>query len=708
MYKHLKYLLPFIFLSSIQSQNLSNILKNIESRLDSKSTSGSTKSLQDSLSAPSIVQSFTHQDLEKYENLSDFLSYEASVHTVEKNNGNYILETRNLASDTHNNKAMIIVNGHKFVSNHLGPEFFLDVIPYESIKRLEVIKGTGSVLYGSNAFSVLINIITFDGGGYDNSRYKLSLSPNNIQKAQINLFDQHSDISSLFLSLKLQSDSSGRNVSHLSQKTGYIDDFKSKYGAKNLFGVYKYKNITLNFGHKRSHNNSSYNDLSGYTDVQPRGGVVGQLLLQAPFSNMLAAGTPRTTVVETATNVANQLLTTGPAQRESYRKNKHSFMGLYNKRKLSDKTDYNFSISWNVTRSSIWLQEVFPGLLDHSSSYDTELQVNHKFNDKMSSTFGYNRESIKASEYVPGFTHFGLGPKSPVNIAKDYRFIINGLYIQNQLSLSKKLNLLFANRFNKSKAFGQAHSPKIALSYSIEENEIVKLIYGKNFRWPSIFEKLFQTTTLIPNANIRPEMVIATELQWIKKNYKNNYSITLYKTKLKDSLSLEHFIGVNGNRLAWYSNSDPANHTGIEFSHKHQFNKKTNYFSSIGYHNVEQINRVATSLLVPTENLQQIQIGFTHLVNERWRLNTYSSFFGGRTGTKYNAQKLDYEPTKLSSYVVHNLTLQYKINQNKNFKVAVTNLLNKKFIINSGALLSSRHNAFPRGRQIVLSYSAEF
>ncbi|WP_196140351.1 TonB-dependent receptor [Aliikangiella sp. G2MR2-5] len=64
----------------------------------------------------------------------------------------------NLAED-YNTKILFLINGHP--SYHtLNTTFFSDMIPLDAVERLEVVRGPVSVLYGTNALTGVINIIT--------------------------------------------------------------------------------------------------------------------------------------------------------------------------------------------------------------------------------------------------------------------------------------------------------------------------------------------------------------------------------------------------------------------------------------------------------------------------------------------------------------------------------------------------------------------
>lgn len=56
-----------------------------------------------------------------------------------------------------------MLNGHLVNHPRIGEAFTtFDDFPVENIKRIEIIRGPGSAMYGENAFLAVINIITFD------------------------------------------------------------------------------------------------------------------------------------------------------------------------------------------------------------------------------------------------------------------------------------------------------------------------------------------------------------------------------------------------------------------------------------------------------------------------------------------------------------------------------------------------------------------
>ncbi|HRZ40074.1 MAG TPA: TonB-dependent receptor plug domain-containing protein, partial [Candidatus Omnitrophota bacterium] len=65
-------------------------------------------------------------------------------------------------NDTATMNVLVLVNGRKVNSIDLSGADYLQV-PLEAVRRIEVVRGAASVLYGDNAVGGVINIITKEG-----------------------------------------------------------------------------------------------------------------------------------------------------------------------------------------------------------------------------------------------------------------------------------------------------------------------------------------------------------------------------------------------------------------------------------------------------------------------------------------------------------------------------------------------------------------
>lgn len=76
---------------------------------------------------------------------------------------------------------LVLVNGNPL---NLNNKYVIDAIPVESIEKIEIIKGGGSILYGSEAMAGVVNIITkktannslsIGYGNYGQQKYNVSV-----------------------------------------------------------------------------------------------------------------------------------------------------------------------------------------------------------------------------------------------------------------------------------------------------------------------------------------------------------------------------------------------------------------------------------------------------------------------------------------------------------------------------------------------------
>jgi outer membrane receptor for ferrienterochelin and colicins len=69
-------------------------------------------------------------------------------------------------------RVLVLIDGHPLINGDTGGINW-DAIPVEEIDHVEVVKGAGSALYGSNAMAGMVNIITRDPSPIPETRFKL-------------------------------------------------------------------------------------------------------------------------------------------------------------------------------------------------------------------------------------------------------------------------------------------------------------------------------------------------------------------------------------------------------------------------------------------------------------------------------------------------------------------------------------------------------
>lgn len=119
--------------------------------------------------SPGIISVFTRQDIEAFgaNSLIEVIERLPGVQTltgyVFQNNATSI---RGDLPNQNDNHALILVNGRPLRTGFSGGfnGIVWNSFPLDAIERIEYVRGPGSVLYGSNAFSGVINLITKRAG----------------------------------------------------------------------------------------------------------------------------------------------------------------------------------------------------------------------------------------------------------------------------------------------------------------------------------------------------------------------------------------------------------------------------------------------------------------------------------------------------------------------------------------------------------------
>ena len=122
---------------------------------------------QKATEAPSSVSVVSAEEIRKYgyRTLADILNSLRSFYVTYDRNYNYIGVRGFAPPGDFNTRLLLLVDGHRindgiYDTAAVGTEFLLDV---DLIERVEVIRGPSSSLYGSNAFFGVINVITRRG-----------------------------------------------------------------------------------------------------------------------------------------------------------------------------------------------------------------------------------------------------------------------------------------------------------------------------------------------------------------------------------------------------------------------------------------------------------------------------------------------------------------------------------------------------------------
>ncbi|MGC8926757.1 MAG: TonB-dependent receptor plug domain-containing protein [Myxococcota bacterium] len=132
--------------------------------------------------SPSVISIVTEEDIENYgsESLADILRIVPGLNMMRITPTDAEISIRGFNREG-SNKILTMVDGRSVYVDLFGMTFweFLPVSVHD-IKRIEVIRGPGSTMYGANAFSGVISIFTKGGEDIKGSRFYVSGGENGI------------------------------------------------------------------------------------------------------------------------------------------------------------------------------------------------------------------------------------------------------------------------------------------------------------------------------------------------------------------------------------------------------------------------------------------------------------------------------------------------------------------------------------------------
>jgi len=205
--------------------------------------------------APGIITVVTAEEIQRYgyRNLRDILDRQIHIQIVGSNLSPHGRISMRGSTFTHtDNTVLLLINGrpirdaNSVTNNH----DLYEAYPVETIKQMEIIRGPGSVLYGTNAFAGVINIVTKDAPDSPSANLAFSYGSFDTRKANLSGGGKWDDFE-FFGSLKTFNES-GDNFDNYIDEFGTAGTYKTGSEGEFAFLNAKYKEFTLNAFHSDS------------------------------------------------------------------------------------------------------------------------------------------------------------------------------------------------------------------------------------------------------------------------------------------------------------------------------------------------------------------------------------------------------------------------------------------------------------------------
>lgn len=485
-------------------------------------------------------------------------------------------------------KIRLMINGH-MVNNPLGGGAFriFEDFPVENIKRIEIIRGPGSAVYGENAFSAVINIITFDAKDIDGVKVSGGYGSFDTKEGNIVFGETHGkfDISGMVHYREtngfdgvVQADAQTGIDNALptppfpdvSQAPGKVEDWRREY------------DLNLRATYKDFYAEALYVNRNQGTFLSPSLALTDESDIESNYV-FVEAGYKKT---------FEERLTIRP-------------------RIYYDQFDNNYFIEAFPDGATLPFDSDGDGIPEFNTYPDgfignfqaiekgvgSEIPVDFVLFDGNTFTVGFEYRLINQTN-VRSLSNFH--PKtlesldSLQNFSDTFPFIEEttrrmwSVYLQDTWDITDALNLTLGARYDDYSDFGDELSPRAGLTWAFMKNASLKLLYGQAFRAPS-FTELFTTNqpTVLGNEDLDPEIIRTYE---IGLSYQfNKYltsSLNYFYNDISDLIDAKEFQEATGHVLR-YENSGDAHVQGVEMEAKVDISQDTYVFMNYTFKNAE-------------------------------------------------------------------------------------------------------------------------
>lgn len=253
--------------------------------LQNQYTKASTKYSKKANEAPNIVSIVSDKEIQDQGRITlNDIIYNLPGFSPSQTNQQRTISARGIPEGYNNNHLLMLIDGVQFNDVFYGTAYTNEITPINMIKSLEVIRGPGSTLYGSNATNGVISINTYSGEDF-NGDFKLRVRAGEYATYILDLMTGNKgELFSYFISYNYfetngnsnkNYDGSGRTdeFGYL-QKFDYADERNSSYLFTKLEGVGALEGLSFQI-HRMNYKYQTFNgwvfQASDFEDFQREG-----------------------------------------------------------------------------------------------------------------------------------------------------------------------------------------------------------------------------------------------------------------------------------------------------------------------------------------------------------------------------------------------------------------------------------------------------
>ncbi len=528
-------------------------------------------------------------------------------------------------------KTLILLDGVPvYDASGISGAYDLNLINVDQVERIEILKGSQSTLYGSDAIAGVINIISKKGGAKKiNATANLSGGSYNTFKGSVGLNGTVKNTVYNVQYSKLYS----KGFSTAQDQTG-VGNFDKDGMDEDVFRA----NISQKIGDQFSVGANT--QLSGYKTDADAG----------PF-----------------TDDADYTI-----------KNKNSLVGFgadytIGKSMLHLNYNYNkvnrFYLDDSASRGgnfSYYSEGNYTG-----KSHFVELYSNIALTKKVDILIGADYRNQQSNQSYFSVSSFGVYPSPPLG---DDTVKVNqlGAYASLVVKGFKGFNVELGGRYNNFNKYGDVFTFSFNPSYVIKNSIKIFGNISSGFKAPSLYQVYSEYRPVA--GELSPEKSLSFEggIQYYKNNV--NLRAVYFNRNIKDNIV---FINTNTAPYGYYANADKQKDEGLELEASIDFGKVTlnaNYVNLDGKIETKTGSKDTSFFNLYRRPRQTINLNVGIELCKHWNMNIGVQSISKRYEARFNAA-----PVEMPAYYVWNLYSTYNITKNIKAFVDFKNITDEKY-----------------------------
>lgn len=604
-----------------------------------------SRTKQEVKETPAAVEVITHEELERTgaNTLTQALKMTTDINVTQSAMGNNV-SIRGM----NNNQTLILVNGRRVRTedtNDSANKYELNRVNMSDVDHVEIVRGSASSLYGSDAMGGVINIITkkssapevtagTDWTSHEKDSY-FHVGSGKQGKWSFDIDAKYSDT---------------KNWGYLGSTDQVINMGTGTYSmltnTTNQYG----KRYFLNFDGR--YDLSKDKELDVFLDYMKE-----DLESQSFTSHILSMPAYSGTVLTAGyRNLFNhERWTTG--------------IGYKGKDHLGDYEMRVYHTRFNKK------QDVY------YSSYSGKNHVAGDLSSTDDMTFNSTTLDGKRSLQLGGGNLMTVGGEyrsehyDSTRLTEDSDMKYSALYAQDEWQINPKWLVIPSVRWDYSDIFGSKVTSKLGSTYHLSKNTRLKTNIGTAYRAPTASELYMDWSHssyayILGNSNLRPETAVNFDIALEAEQGRTSGKVSYFHNKVKDMIDYEYQGVTSGLYTYKYYNVDNATIQGVETEAKQKLGDKFalrttyTYLDAVNSDTGERLaNRARNSIKLMLEFDDEKNSGITATLWQDWLLD-YRYELGEDVGT--------------TDFNTLNFVVNKKFNDNLNAYVGVDNIADQK------------------------------